>query len=732
MPENLDAIKEAYQRGILPEDLKPAFEEAVKRGIISVGAPPEQPNFVQRAINTVSGKGRRDESIGEFTTGFDLPNPMKTAAGVLFSTNEQQISDILKEQIPNAEFNKDRFGNLLVKAPGRDWEYINKPGLTPRDVANSIAQLSVFLKGGKLAGGVTAGASLPIRAAGQAATAGGISVGMDAASTAAGSQQGVDLPKAAVVAAAGGSAEMLAPIFSQLMRFTTGSGRIPTVYEARLKMADLGFSPKDLTDETVQKFIEISRRAATPEAAMRYAEAQGLPVPVPLTKGQTTMLARDQMFEDMATKGAYGEGAERIMRGQAQMQDEALRANIPAIQQRIGGEGMRAQRGSAGQAVQEDLSRRAQGLNKVVGKQYDIARATTGEAPASVGESIYVKIYDSVADYMPHAPGAAKELETFKKLVAKPPTTQKSMILGPDGQPIQNLNINEGFNPTEIKSLYDWRRKITKLSENAKDRTEAAAFKSMKSAFDDSMDDAMMTALESGDKSAVEAWRSAIKARRAYGKVFESGDLVEKLIEKESGQFKIVPEAASNAIFGVSETQLISRPELARELKKMQVILSPENWNALREEAFLRLAQRGEAGAFQGGQRQFSGVNLKKAVDDMRTKNPEVWHTLFNDQEKALISQFANVAARVTNPVRGGQNFSNTASALSNIVQKVGETLLTGTKGQAFLSRIFPSVYEGLMIGPAAQAAKGGLPLRQLPPGIAGGAGGGMAFEGAQ
>jgi hypothetical protein len=105
---------------------------------------------------------------------------------------------------------------------------------------------------------------------------------------------------------------------------------------------------------------------------------------------------------------------------------------------------------------------------------------------------------------------------------------------------------------------------------------------------------------------------------------------------------------------------------------------------------------------------------------------------LFNDQEKALISQFANVAARVTNPVRGGQNFSNTASALSNIVQKVGETLLTGTKGQAFLSRIFPSVYEGLMIGPAAQAAKGGLPLRQLPPGIAGGAGGGMAFEGAQ
>ena len=694
--------------------------------------PQEQPNIIQRAINAVSGKGQRDENIGEFTTGFDLPNPMKTAAGVLASTNEQQIADILKENIPGAEFNKDRFGNILVKAPGRDWEYINKPGLTPRDVANSIAQLAVFLRGGQAVGGMMKGASLPFRALGQAATAGGVSAGMDVAAGVAGSKQGVDFPKAAVVGAAGGSAEMLAPVFSQLMRFATGSGRIPTVYEARLKMSSLGFNPQDLTDETVQKFIDISRRAATPEAALRYAEAQGLPVPVPLTKGQTTMLARDQMFEDQAIKGSYGEGAERIMRGQAQMQDEALRANIPAIQQRIGGEGMRAQRGSAGQAVQDDLARRAQGLNKVVGEQYDIARNTVGEAPASVGESIYRNISNSVADYMPHAPGAAKELEAFNKLIQKTPKSEKSLILGPDGKPIQNLKIDEGFQPADIKALYDWRRRITKLAENAKDRTEAAAFKSMKSAFDDSLDDAMMTALESGDKAAVDAWRSAINARKAYGKIFQSDDLVERLIERKGGQFKVAPEAVSNAIFGVSDTHLLSRPELARELKKMQVILSPENWNALREEAFLRLAQRGEAGAFQGGQRQFSGVNLKKAVDEMRVKNPEVWNTLFDEKERALIMQFSNVAARVTNPVRGGQNFSNTASALSNIVQKVGESLLTGTKGQAFLSRIFPSVYEGLMIGPAAQAAKGGLPLRQLPPGVAGGVGGGMAFEGAQ
>lgn len=695
--------------------------------------PQSEPNFIQKTINTISGKGRRDESVGEFTTGFDLPEPMRTATGVLFSSNEQQIADILKNRVPGAEFDKDKFGNMMVKIPGRDkFEYLNKPGLTPRDVANSIAQLATFLGVGKAIGAVAGGAALPVRAGLQGVSAAGASAGMDITAGAAGSEQPVDFPKAAVVGAAGAGAEMLAPVFSQLMRAFTGSGRIPTVYEAKLKMSSMGFKPEELTDETVMKFVDIARKASSPETAMRYAEAQGLPVPVPTTRGQNTMLARDQMFEDQAIKGSFGEGAERIMRGQAQIQDEALRANIPAIQQRIGGEGARVGRMDAGPIVQEDLAGKAAGMKRIVDARYDVARNTVGEAPGSVGEAVYGNISSAVADYMPHAPGAAKELEAFKSLVSKPPTSTKSMILGPDGKPIEGLNIDKGFQPADVKALYDWRRRVTKLADAAKDRTEAAAFKAMRGAFDDSMDDAILKALETGDRAAVEAWKSAIQARRAYGRVFESGDLIEKLIERESGQLKIAPEATSNLIFGVSDTQLLSRPEFARVLKKMKQILSPESWNAIREEGFVRLAQRGEAGAFQGGQRQFSGVNLKKAVDEMRIKNPEVWHTLYDEGERALISQWANVAARLTNPVRGGQNFSNTASAAANIFQKIGEALFVGTKGQAFLSRIFPSVYEGLMIGPAAQAAKGGLPLKQLSPGVSGGIGGGLTFEGAQ
>lgn len=701
MPIDRSQVKWDNQTGIDPSAVK-------------WDTPPSEPGIVQRAISAISGKGRSEENIGEFSPGFDLPNPMGTAAGVLVSTTEQQIADVLKEKIPGAEFSKDKFGNLLVKAPGRDFEYINKPGLTSRDVKNAIAQAGAFILGSKVGAGVTGAAMLPVRSAVQAISAAGTSIGLDAAAGAAGSKQGVDIPKAVVVGAGGGLVEMMAPVFSQLMRFTTGAGRIPTLYEARLKMGSLGFDPKDLTDETVKKFIEISRKAANPETAARYAEAQGLPVPVPTTKGQNTMLARDQMFEDLAGKGAYGEGAERIMRGQAQLQEDALRANIPAIQSRIGGTNV--QRNDAGRMVQSDLLDKASGLNRVVGERYDLARASVGKAPEDVGQTVYQKVLDSVVDFTPHAPGAQTELNNLKNIISK--SVPESKILSPSGFPVRSAGIE--LQPADVKALYDWRRKITTLGNNAKDRTEAAAFKAMKSAFDDSLDDAMISSLSTGDAAAVDAWKKAISARKTYGKVFESGDLVEKLIEKESGQLKIAPEATSNVIFGVSDTQLISRPELARELVKLKKIVSPETWDAIREEAFLRLAQKGEAGAFQGGKRTFSGVNLKKAVDEMKIKNAEVYNTLFDDSEKAVISQFANVAARLTNPVKGGSNFSNTAVGLSNIVQKVGETLLTGQKGQAFLSRIFPNVYEGIMIGPAASAARGGLPLKQLPPGISG------------
>jgi hypothetical protein len=371
--------------------------------------------------------------------------------------------------------------------------------------------------------------------------------------------------------------------------------------------------------------------------------------------------------------------------------------------------------------AQQSLAGKSATMGKAVDQAYESARATKGTMPGETAVSMVDEIGNSISDFMPHAPTARREFNTLKQMVQKP--APKSGLLDAKGQPIP---AGKEAVDTDIRALYDWRRKVSTLASNAKDRTEAAALKKMVSQFDETMDGAIKQSLMTGDAEAAKAWGKAIALRRAKGKVFESDDLVADLVEKEFAggglRLKVAPEAASNYIFGASNTGFITRPQLARELQKLRSVLGPKSqeWNAIREEAFLRLTDQAE-GAFQGGKRGFSGVNLKRSVEDLQRKNPEVWIRLFDEGERKLINQFANVAARATNPVKGGANTSNTAVGAYRIVQSIGNALFMGEKGRAVLSRVFSGGYEGLQMGRAAQAASGRLPLREIPSGVVGG-----------
>lgn len=652
--------------------------------------------------------------------------PWKVAAGLLASSSPEQAKDILKANIPGAKIEKDKYGTDVVNIPNQGRFYIDRPGLDWQDVLHTAAQGVAYLGG-------TMGATAPFRsligrAVGAGLGAGATSAGLDIAAMGAGSEQGVNLPRAGQIAAGGALFELGTPVVSSIVRKLFAAGRTPSVQVARQTLQEAGFNPQELTDEAVNAFIKEARTAISPEAAGTFAEAQTLPVRVPLTRGQISGRPSEQMFEDMAAKGAFGQGPETLMRGAEERTQEALRANIPAIQQRLGG-GLISESGQGAAMAQQALVRQAEEAGKGVTQAYEAARAVKGQMPGEVATAMTDDIGQSIADFMPHAPTARKEFQTLKKLTSQTPPTSGLLDSAGNIIPAKKQALD-----TNIKDLFDWRRKVSTLANNAKDRTEAAALKKMVSQFDDSMDDAIKNSLMSGDEEAAAAWNKAIALRRAKGAKFESGDLVSDLVETEFKggglRLKVAPEAASNYIFGASNTGFITRPQLARELGRMKSILGPNSaeWNAIREEAFLRFAQQAEGG-YQGATRTFSGAKLKKAVQDIQSKNPEVWRQLFTEPERKLINQFANVAARATTPVKGGANFSNTAVGLSRIVQGLGNSLFMGPKGQAILSRIFPNIYEGLQLGPAAAAAGGGLARKQIPSGIMGGIGATAATE---
>ena len=203
MPTREEYLAEAYKRDILPPDVKAAYEEALNRGLVKG----DKPGFISRTMskvsNLITGEGRKDPNIGEYEVDLgDTPSFMgdlRTARGVIFSSEDEQIKDIIKDNIPGAEFKTDERGNNLVKIPGQDWEYINKPGLSKRDITNVLGQGAVYLKGGKTAAKM-AHRSLPLRAAAVAGTEGALSTGMDLVAQQAGSEQGVDLPRAGATA----------------------------------------------------------------------------------------------------------------------------------------------------------------------------------------------------------------------------------------------------------------------------------------------------------------------------------------------------------------------------------------------------------------------------------------------------------------------------------------------------------------------------------------------------
>jgi hypothetical protein len=141
----------------------------------------------------------------------------------------------------------------------------------------------------------------------------------------------------------------------------------------------------------------------------------------------------------------------------------------------------------------------------------------------------------------------------------------------------------------------------------------------------------------------------------------------------------VAPEDASNLIFGRSGLGAVGRKNLSRDLARLKNALGPDSeaWNALRGEAFKRLAREGE-GAPEAGHTQFSGQKFLKAWNKLKADNPQVVDTLFSADERQLITDFAETAQRATTSVKGGDNPSNSGVL---VVKKVLDNLWTAVGG---------------------------------------------------
>jgi hypothetical protein len=704
-----------------PEGEKPAGGDNWWEAAPQIAAPPKQEprkSIVARAkdyvqekaqgvANFVSGADRREFDYPELDTDALAPKPYmgmpqeeadkaaRLGAVHLFGRRDAEKLDILSGVSPEVAKTAqvDKFGNAYVTINGQP-QYLNRPGFSGADVSEAAGGALATLPEALIASRFFPGRGLPGRAGLSGGVAASGSIMQDLVAQRFGSNQPVDIGAATTAGVAGALFEGLTPGLQAMWRAVT---RRPEFYSGgklteagKQVLVRAGVDPEQITDDFARKFAAMARDAANPEDAARLAGSQSLPVSVPKTKGDVTGSPSQQMFESLAEKGAYGEMAENTMRNFRSGQQEAVRANVPAIQGRIsGGAPQVLERGQAGAQAQTALTSMRGAEKAAVDAAYDAAR---GMPAGFNGPRAVQQLYNEIGQASPVA----------ERLSFSP----KAQTLLSD---LQALTPGDDMG-VPVRALFDWRRRVSSLANETTDATEKAALNGMKRQFDATMQKLAASDLMAGDKAAVDAWSKAIGARSMFGKKWQAGDIVERLTSGD-----VTPEAASNLIFNSKEAGFINSPELVAAMRKLKGTLPTEQWNAIREEAFLRLAQQGE-GAYSGSARSFSGVNFKKAWDNFQMKNAPLVREFFGDEERKLISQFAKEAAEATGKVRGGDNFSNTTVALSNLVQRL-RMLPFGEKMAAFISGVpgAGQVYGGAMTMKTIGATNAKVPLRQAP-----------------
>lgn len=653
--------------------------------------------------------------------------------------------DILKSMLPDSKIDAgtDKHGNVYASIDGQGPYYLNPPGLSAQAGRDAIVTGLISAPFIGAGAGAAAGAGLIARAVGAGLGGAAGSVTQDVAATGAGSQQGVSASAAAGNALAAGAGELLSPVLSAAYRAIVSR---PRLYDAaaggltdagREALRRAGVDPSQITDDFARRFAKMADDAARPADAAALAEAQSLPVPVPLRQGQVTGSPSQQMTENLMLKGAYGQAAEDRLRNFTVEQQQALRANAGAIQDRLaGGNATVLEPGQGGEVAQTALVGMRNAERAGVNEAYDAARMA-GQAPepalpgpvAQAGASSGAPVGAAVTPegVQTLAFQAMQGIARDHNLAGLPRTQAllaelDSFAQGARG-PVGAMGAEAADGSIPISAMFDYRKRLTNAAYGARGTEEGVALGKIKSTFDDFMKNAADNALLQGDEGAIEAFRSAISANREFASRFKGGDLIQKLTAEDFRggvrQLVVPPDQAANAIFG--SAKLFGGQNTARDLVRMKEVLGPESpaWNAVREEAWLRLARGMEGGMLPTGERSVSGAKFATAFDNAPR---EVMNALFTPDEQLLMRQFRRVAVRATVDAPGGNNYSNTAVAASNMIQRLVGSIFTSENAAARFLAL--PVVRGFFDYGAGQWAAGRtapqLARRGIGPGVGG------------
>jgi hypothetical protein len=667
-------------------------------------AEPDADTWLKRRGQDIQGK--QDPRHKDLSTVYeqfteDLRSPTATAA--MLGASDPQMGDIVQKALGDKFIRREKDANdydiFVTRGPdGQEQRgYLNKPGLDTQDLWRTLYGAAPYVAVGGGIGAATKGTGMLVQMGAQALGAGATSAGSDVAQMPLGSEQSVELPKAAFAAAGGAAAPPIAAGLSAIARrfitlpglFDKASGQLTPKGQAAAKSA--GVNPAELSAEAQKVFAKTY--SMTGDAAEAATRADVEPFGLPATKGQVSKDPYLLTQEEGMRRRLKGETAQNVMRAFDVEQEQAVKnAALGSDPQSITTAISPGRRPAMapqdanpmvlGQSVREGTNAAREAARVAEGEAWDRVGPLTPKPEAfdTLGAALDRRLGSDLAIDSKNTPAAAQLAQEIDRFVSGEAPEQVAKIL--KNNPVRTVDA--------------MRRRLLAISKGAQTPTDKRAASALYDGFNDWIGEAADSGLLAGDPASAAAMKVArgftkevreLFAPTVGGRTSPAGRRLSAVMEGADS-----PEGVINQLLGPSGSRGVDQgtTQALTNLKQALDKYAPADvakgtWDDVRLAYWVRLVQ-GRNGEMLGPTAILN--NVKTALSNQQS----VVRALYSRDEQLQIRRFVQALETISfKPPNASGSGYTAASFFKDFVGKLFEAFGLKSKiGQAALE------YSGL------------------------------------
>lgn len=604
---------------------------------------------VTRAIGLPEHIQRGAQQIGSGLDAEFSPEGQAVSWGFFLDPNERSRADIIRKNVPDAEWRRDEYGTLQFRrGASRPWVSLNSAGIGQADVQTVANEAGKYYATSRIPG-LRQVATTPLPRIAQAGATAALGTGLGQAAAIPLGGRGPNVGDIAMSGAGGAGGQAAGDlVIAPAVRAVAPIIRRPA-----------GEVAQEAGDAVAARQTAQAAESLTPDPRIAgYAEADEFAIP--LTRGQASGKPRARQTEDDMLTGGSSEAAQNVMGRFADRQAQAIEEAGVRLATR-GAEPLGSTIDDAGIALQSSLTARREALEAAADKAYDKAFAVARTERVAQSDELGARVA-AVNDevFMPSGPATAV-VDKLQGLISRGSATYADVERA---RQALNRVASTAAKSGDDSALFAVQRVKQELDDWA-----ASSMRSpqARATFDDSRQ--VFSELKdlygtSGPKDL---------GGRAVERAIELERTGQQIAESILGAGNRPPQQALAAVRQIrkiattttKDGRIAARPGATRGAKGFQAGQLPEEMQALREATFRRVLSP------LGNRREGSRIPVQTVITNLESAlsgpGKEIFDELFTPIERAAVERYVAVLKRVVPP--DGVGRSGTAQTAMRMIQ---------------------------------------------------------------